>query len=65
MFLEAKVGGPAIANCDHKLMKGFIDCCSKNSTQLDFVSWHIYSDDLQLHERLVRKVKEHHDQALE
>jgi xylan 1,4-beta-xylosidase len=57
VFPDAKVGGPAIAICDHKLMKGFIDLCGNNGTRLDFLSWHMYHDDLTRHKAFADLVR--------
>ena len=41
-FPEIKVGGPALAGCDEKLLAQFIDFCRKENAPLDFCSWHAY-----------------------
>ena len=46
-FPEAKVGGPAMAYDRSPILKGFIDLCGQNNTQLDFVSWHRYDSNLE------------------
>jgi hypothetical protein len=56
-FPRAKVGGPAVANGDGELLPGFIDLCAKERTRLDFISWHLYSDDPRQHGRLVEKYR--------
>ncbi len=54
---KAKVGGPALAGFEPPkksnllysytgdILAGLLKYCSKNKLPLDFVSWHIYSDD--------------------
>ncbi len=54
-FPEAKVGGPAVANGDGDLLPGFVERCAKEGTRLDFISWHLYSDDPRKHARLADK----------
>ena len=44
-FPSAKVGGPALASVYSPLMPGLITACLQSNTPLDFVSWHIYSND--------------------
>lgn len=56
-FPDAKVGGPAIAICENKLMKGFIEICRQKGIQLDFVSWHLYSDEPKKHAALAEMVR--------
>ena len=58
-FPNAKVGGPAIANCSNELMSGFIELCGKKGTRLDFISWHLYCDDLKLHAGYIEKMKKY------
>jgi hypothetical protein len=45
-FPGAKVGGPAIANPNSPIVPAFIDLCQQTGTQLDFISWHRYSDNI-------------------
>jgi hypothetical protein len=45
-FPDAKVGGPAMAYHARPTLKGFIELCARNDTQLDFVSWHRYDSNL-------------------
>ncbi len=56
-FPQAKVGGPAVANGNGELLPAFLDLCAKEGTRLDFISWHLYSDDPQRHARLVDKYR--------
>jgi hypothetical protein len=56
-FPKARVGGPAVANGDGALLPEFIDLCAKEGTRLDFISWHLYSDDPRQHARLVDKYR--------
>jgi beta-xylosidase len=54
-FPDAKVGGCAVANADGDYLPRFIAACRQAQTRLDFVSWHLYSDDPAHHARLVEK----------
>lgn len=56
VFPEAKVGGPAIAFCDHGLMRGFIELCARKGVRLDFLSWHMYHNDLSKFKELTEMV---------
>ena len=44
VFPEAQVGGPALAGVRSPLLPGLADYCGRTGTQLDFVSWHLYSN---------------------
>lgn len=57
-FPNARVGGPAVASVDNQLLPGFVEHCRLNGTQLDFISWHLYSDDPARHARGVVKAHE-------
>jgi xylan 1,4-beta-xylosidase len=48
-FPEAKVGGPAACWVDNEPLPGLIAYCQRTGTQLDFISWHLYSDDPDRH----------------
>jgi len=54
VFPEARVGGPALASVHHELLPGLVDYCGRAGTQLDFVSWHRYSDSPGDHAECVR-----------
>ena len=41
----AKVGGPALANPDSEIFPALLRACHEEKLSLDFVSWHIYSND--------------------
>lgn len=56
-FPQAKVGGPALASVDSPLLEGLIQYCKETGTPLDFVSWHLYSDDPSQHARGIEKAK--------
>ena len=56
-FPAAKVGGPAVANAGGDYLARFVECCAKEKMQLDFVSWHLYSDDPEQHAGLVQKYR--------
>jgi xylan 1,4-beta-xylosidase len=57
-FPTAKVGGPAIANFNDKLLFEFIDECHRTQTRLDFISWHLYNDDPENHKSNVVRAKQ-------
>ena len=42
---DAKIGGPAVANPRHGLVEGLLKHCRSAGLPLDFISWHVYSDD--------------------
>jgi len=44
-------GRPAVANGDGTLLPDFVELCAKEGTRLDFISWHLYSDDPRRHAR--------------
>lgn len=48
-FPQAKVGGPAMAGMFSEPLLGFIDRCKRAGTRLDFLSWHLYHSDPNLH----------------
>jgi hypothetical protein len=52
---EAKVGGPACCWVDNQPLPGLVERCRATGTQLDFISWHLYSDDADKHVEGVRK----------
>ncbi len=53
-FPQAKVGGPAMAGMLAEPLPGFIQHCQRTGTQLDFLSWHLYHSDPNLHAYQVR-----------
>ena len=57
-FPEAKMGGPAGCWIDNEPVPGFIRICRESGLQLDFVSWHLYSDDPERHASGVRRARE-------
>jgi hypothetical protein len=57
VFPTAKVGGPAAAGVSNEPLPGLIERCRQTGTQLDFVSWHLYSDNYHGHVTGVEKVK--------
>jgi hypothetical protein len=57
-FPKAKVGGLGLANAGSPLMEGLLAYCSSGGLQLDFISWHLYSDDPQAHAVNVVKIRE-------
>ncbi len=57
-FPEAKVGGPAACWIDNEPLPGFIDICQRTGTQLDFISWHLYSSDPERHAWGIRRARE-------
>ncbi|NLF32740.1 MAG: hypothetical protein GX591_17845 [Planctomycetes bacterium] len=54
---QAKVGGPAMASIDNPPMEGFVRRCRQEGLPLDFISYHLYSDDPAAHGRLVRQAQ--------
>jgi len=56
-FPDAKIGGTAVANAGGQYLPQFIDHCLKEKLRVDFISWHLYSDDPDAHARLVTKYK--------
>ncbi len=56
-FPAAKIGGPAAAGVGNEPLPGLIERCRQTGTQLDFVSWHLYSDDSRRHVAGIEKVK--------
>lgn len=42
---EAKIGGPALANPNSEILPTLLIACQRDHLPLDFVSWHIYSND--------------------
>ncbi len=57
-FPEARVGGPAACWIDNEPLPGFIEICKQAGTQLDFISWHLYSDDPDRHAMGIRRAQE-------
>lgn len=56
-FPEAKVGGSAVANSSSDYLPKFIDQCHREKIRLDFISWHLYSDNPGGHAGLVEKYR--------
>lgn len=44
-FPAAKVGGPAAASVGNEPLPGLVIRCMKDGIPLDFISWHLYSND--------------------
>jgi hypothetical protein len=42
---EARVGGPALADCRSPILPALLEFCQTNPAPLHFVSWHSYSSD--------------------
>ena len=40
---EARVGGPALANCKSPILPALLRFCDTNQAPLHFISWHIYN----------------------
>jgi hypothetical protein len=57
-FPEAKVGGPAACWIDNEPLPGFVEECKTQGTQLDFISWHLYSSDPDKHAWGIRRAHE-------
>ncbi|MBO7743687.1 hypothetical protein I8J29_05730 [Paenibacillus sp. MWE-103] len=62
-FPEAVIGGPALANPDHAMMKSFIDYCAAGNAPLDFISWHVYNRDPQVHRAYTNKFRGYLEQS--
>lgn len=56
-FPTAKVGGLAACWVEHEPLPGFVEECRRSGTRLDFVSWHLYSDDPRRHALGVERAK--------
>ena len=56
-FPTAKVGGPAACWIDNEPLPGLVEYCRRTGTQLDFISWHLYSSDPQKHAIGVERAK--------
>lgn len=56
-FPQAKVGGPGVANAGSDYLPRFLDACRADHLRLDFISWHLYSDDPAKHAANVRKFR--------
>jgi hypothetical protein len=56
-YPEAKVGGPAACWVDNEPLPGLVERCRASGTRLDFISWHLYSDDPTRHAAGVAKAK--------
>jgi hypothetical protein len=54
-FPNGKVGGCAVAHAGGDYLPEFIRLCRERNVRLDFVSWHLYSDNPQTHAKLVEK----------
>ncbi|MBB6734036.1 GH39 family glycosyl hydrolase [Cohnella zeiphila] len=57
-FPEAKVGGPAVTDGDRAIIPALVDYCGRTGLQLDFVSFHAYTDDLEYHKDQIREYQE-------
>src|SRR3954468_2376011 len=57
VFPQAKVGGTAVANAGGNYLPQFIEHCLKEKLRVDFISWHLYSDNPDSHAGLVNKYK--------
>lgn len=56
-FPAAKVGGPAAASIGNEPLPGLVARCRQEGVPLDFISWHLYSNDPQRHAAGVEKAK--------
>lgn len=56
-FPQAKVGGPGVANAGSDYLPRFVERCRADHLRLDFISWHIYSDDPANHAANVQKFR--------
>jgi len=46
-----------VTGADRELLPAFVAACRRDGTRLDFVSWHVYSDDPREHASLVTRAK--------
>lgn len=53
-FPQAKVGGPCPAMV--KEVPGFVELCARNGTQLDFVTYHCYTSNLEYYHSMVTEL---------
>ena len=53
-FPQARVGGPCPGMATE--VPGFVDLCARHATQLDFVSYHCYSSDLEAYRRQAKEL---------
>jgi xylan 1,4-beta-xylosidase len=53
-FPQAKVGGPCPASA--KEVPGFVELCARHGTQLDFVSFHGYTSDLEFYRSTIHEL---------
>jgi hypothetical protein len=56
-FPQAKVGGPAACWITNEPLPGLVAYCRETGTQLDFISWHLYSNDPTQHAYGVAQAK--------
>jgi hypothetical protein len=49
------VGGPAVADPNCPQLPGFVEICRRDGLRLDFISWHRYNDDPDIHASHVEK----------
>ncbi len=56
-FPGAKVGGAAVANAGSDYLPKFIELCRQRQLRLDFISWHLYSDNPDAHAGLVARYR--------
>lgn len=56
-FPAAKVGGPAACWVDNEPLPGLVEYCRTSGMRLDFISWHLYSDDPARHALGVTRAK--------
>jgi hypothetical protein len=57
VFPQAKVGGPAVADASSDMLTEFVQICRRDKLQLDFIAWHLYADDPDLHRRFIDKYR--------
>ncbi len=56
-FPRAKVGGCAVAMGGGDYLPRFMELCRQQPVRLDFISWHLYSDDSTQHAGLVQRYR--------
>ena len=55
---QVKVGGAASCWIDNEPLVGFIERCLRDQVRLDFISWHRYSNNAEIHAMGVEKAKQ-------
>src|SRR6266567_2812574 len=54
---DARVGGPATPNFGGEFLRRFLSFCNTNKVPLNFVSWHVYSNDPNYFQKTIKDTK--------